>query len=82
MHIAIFLRILINNRSNYIKFLELNEVFRLDDFWYTISPVIGIIFERNHQLEETSDKKKTKIQKLLLFQKLPRKQRRIFNPVT
>lgn len=83
MHIAIFSRnILINNRSNYIKFLELNEVFRLDDFWYTISPVIGIIFERNHQLEETSDKKKRKIQKLLLFQKLPRKQRRIFNPVT
>lgn len=61
MHIVTFSRnILINNRSNYIKFLELNEVFRLDDFWYTISPVIGIIFERNHQLEETSDEKKKK----------------------
>lgn len=77
---------MINNRSNYIKFLELNEVFRLDDFWYTISPVIGIIFERNHQLEDTSDEKKKRkkenIQKPLPFQKLPRKQRRIFNPVT
>lgn len=61
MHIVIFSRnILINNRSNYIKFLELNEVFRLDDFWYTISPVIDIIFERNHQLEDTSDEKKKK----------------------
>lgn len=79
MHIAIFSRILINNRSNYIKFLELNEVFRLDDFWYTISPVS---FSSEIINKETSDKKKTKIQKLLLFQKLPRKQRRIFNPVT
>lgn len=57
MHIAIFSRILINNRSNYIKFLELNEVFRLDDFWYTISPVS---FSSEIINKETSDKKKNK----------------------
>lgn len=49
---------MINNRSNYIKFLELNEVFRLDDFWYTISPVSfssEIINLKKHPTKKNKD---------------------------